>query len=113
MIVVIIVGILASVAIPMYHANVRKSMATEGSSLLGAVLSAQRLYYAEYSTYTTDKSVLNVSETGNRYFSDYSVSAAGSSGFTASSTGSAEASGVTVTMTYTNAAGASISYSGL
>ncbi|HOJ39524.1 MAG TPA: prepilin-type N-terminal cleavage/methylation domain-containing protein, partial [bacterium] len=62
MVVVIIVGILAAVAIPLYRANVRKSMASEGAALLGAVLTAERTYYAEHGTYTT--SITDVSTTG-------------------------------------------------
>ena len=113
MVVVIIVGILAAVAIPIYRSNIKKAAASEGAALLGAVLTAQKVYYAENSTYTSNKSDLNVETTGNKYFSDYTLSGVSATGFTASTTGSGTASGVTVTMTYTNAGGATISYSGL
>ncbi|MCM8817593.1 MAG: hypothetical protein NC913_08830 [Candidatus Omnitrophica bacterium] len=81
--------------------------------MLGAVLTAQKVYYAENNTYTTNKNSLNVEATGNKYFTDYTISSADANGFVASTTGSGTAAGVTVTMTYTNAAGATISYSGL
>ncbi|MCX7704832.1 MAG: prepilin-type N-terminal cleavage/methylation domain-containing protein [bacterium] len=113
MVVVIIVGILASVAVPIYRANIKKAMASEGAALLGSVLTAQRIYYAEHNVYTTNKTVLGVDTAGNKYFTDYTVSSADANGFTASTTGTGTAAGVTVTMTYTNAAGATISYSGL
>ncbi len=113
MVVVIIVGILASVAVPIYRANIKKAMASEGAALLGSVLTAQRIYYAEHNTYTTTKSELGVDTIGNKYFTDYTISSADANGFTASTTGTGGAAGVTVTMTYTNAAGATISYSGL
>ncbi len=113
MVVVIIVGILASVAVPIYRANIKKAMASEGAALLGSVLTAQRIYYAEHNTYTTTKSELGVDTIGNKYFTDYTISSADANGFVASTTGTGGAAGVTVTMTYTNAAGATISYSGL
>jgi type IV pilus assembly protein PilE len=113
MVVVIIVGILAAVAVPIYRANIKKAAASEGAALLGAVLTAQKVYYAENNTYTTSKPNLNVEATGNKYFTDYSISTADANGFTASTTGTGAAAGVTVTMTYTNAGGATISYSGL
>ena len=113
MVVVIIVGILAAVAIPLYRSNVKKAMASEGAALLGSVMTAERVYYAENSAYTTTQANLNVDATGNKYFTAYTVSSADSAGFTATSSGTGGAAGVTVTMTYTNAAGSSITYSGL
>ncbi len=113
MVVVIIVGILATVAVPIYRTNIRKAMASEGAALLGSVLTAQRIYFAEHNAYTTTKSELGVDTIGNKYFTDYTVSSADANGFTAETTGTGGAAGVTVTMTYTNAGGATISYSGL
>jgi len=113
MVVVIIVGILASVAVPIYRANIRKAMASEGAALLGSVLTAEKVYFAEHNTFTTTKSELGVDTIGNKYFTDYTVSSADANGFTAETTGTGGAAGVTVTMTYTNAGGATISYSGL
>ncbi len=51
MIVVIIVGILAAVAIPMYTGATEKAKATECVAALGTIRSALRNYYAEHSTY--------------------------------------------------------------
>jgi len=113
MTVVIIVGILAAISIPIYRAQVKKAMAAEGAALLGSVLTAEKVYYAEHSTYTTNKANLGVEAVGNKYFTDYTVSSADDNGFTATTTGTGDATGITVTMTYTNAAGATISYSGL
>ncbi|MCM8758658.1 MAG: hypothetical protein NC906_02655 [Candidatus Omnitrophica bacterium] len=88
-------------------------MASEGAALLGSVLTAQRIYYAEHNTYTTTKANLGVEAIGNKYFTDYSVTSADANGFTATTSGTGAASGIVVTMTYTNAAGATISYTGL
>jgi prepilin-type N-terminal cleavage/methylation domain-containing protein len=51
MIVVIIVGILAAVAIPLYSQSVDRSRATEAVAALGSIRSAMRNYYAEHGTY--------------------------------------------------------------
>ena len=51
MIVVIIVGILAAVAVPMYTGATDKSRATECVAALGTIRSAMRNYYAEHVTY--------------------------------------------------------------
>jgi len=83
MTVVIIVGILAAVAVPLYRTNVRKAKATEGAALLGAVRTAERVYYAEHNEYTSDKSVLGVDTEGNKYFTDYTINSADADGFEA------------------------------
>ena len=51
MIVVIVVGVLAAVAIPMYQLAAERSKATEASAGLGAVRSAMRVYFAEHRSY--------------------------------------------------------------
>ena len=38
MVVVIIVGVLAAVAVPIFRGNVKRAMASEGAALLGSVL---------------------------------------------------------------------------
>ena len=68
MTVVIIVGILASVAVPLYRSNIRRAMAAEGAALLGSVRTAERIYYSEHGTYTTDRDALGIDTTGNKYF---------------------------------------------
>jgi prepilin-type N-terminal cleavage/methylation domain-containing protein len=51
MIVVIIVGVLATVAIPLYQVVPERSMGTEASAALGLIKDAMRTYYAEHHTY--------------------------------------------------------------
>ena len=46
-IVIVIVGILSIVAVPIYRGYTRKAMATEGKALLGAIQTAQKIYFAE------------------------------------------------------------------
>jgi prepilin-type N-terminal cleavage/methylation domain-containing protein len=81
MIVVIVVGVLAAVAIPMYQLAAERSKATEASAGLGAVRSAMRVYFAEHRTYANasfidDAAVtvggiliLNSNDLEGRYFS--------------------------------------------
>ncbi|MGC8976556.1 MAG: type IV pilin protein [Candidatus Ratteibacteria bacterium] len=99
MTVVIIVGILAAIAVPLYRGNVKRSMASEGAALLGSVRTAERVYYSEHGRYTDDKTKLGVDTTGNKYFIDYTVTlTGGGTGFTASTTGTGDAAGITVTI---------------
>lgn len=81
MIVVIIVGILAAVAIPMYQGATERAKASEAVAALGTIRGAMRVYYAEHGTYVnanfidgalvTAGNVLDVSTTDllGRYFS--------------------------------------------
>jgi prepilin-type N-terminal cleavage/methylation domain-containing protein len=81
LIVVIIVGILAAVAIPMYSGSTERARATECVAALGTVRCALRNYYAEHLTYAnanftdgdsvTNGDILNVSnlDLDARYFS--------------------------------------------
>jgi len=81
MIVVIIVGILAAVAIPMYQGATERAKASEAVAALGTIRGAMRVYFAEHGTYVnanftdgdqvTNGGVLDVSDTDllGRYFS--------------------------------------------
>jgi len=51
MMVVIIVGVLASVAAPMMRKSIIRSKWTEGVVGLGQIRTAERVYYMEYGTY--------------------------------------------------------------
>lgn len=51
MIVIVIVGILAAVAIPIYQGNIRKAKMSECDAALGTVRTAMRVFYAEHGRY--------------------------------------------------------------
>jgi type IV pilus assembly protein PilE len=51
MIVVIVIGVLAAVAIPMYSIVPGRSKSTESVAALGLVRTSMRVYYAEHGTY--------------------------------------------------------------
>ena len=59
-IVIIIIGILATLAVPQYQKLVRKARLQEGVTGLGAIHTAERMYYVEYGTYTTNIADLDI-----------------------------------------------------
>lgn len=60
LVVVLIIGILTSVALPQYQKSVKKTRAMQGVQALKDILSAQQVYYETYGTYTGDLSKLDV-----------------------------------------------------
>jgi prepilin-type N-terminal cleavage/methylation domain-containing protein len=90
MVVVIIVGILAAAAIPLYTANIKRAIRTEAEATLGAIRSAEKVYKAEFNTYTAAttaqvSSVLGIDITDPHYFDAacYDVTSTGAGNFTA------------------------------
>ncbi len=80
-IVVIIAGVLASVSIPKYTGLVEKSRASEGTYILGTLLSSQERYFLEHSSYANDPNKLDVTVPTPKYFNAptvYSTCAAAS-----------------------------------
>ena len=86
-IVVVIIGILALVAIPRYFANVGKATKSQVYANLDAVRQAELAYYATYGIYTTafpitvnldGETVVNISDPSNANWS-YVVGLAGDS----------------------------------
>jgi prepilin-type N-terminal cleavage/methylation domain-containing protein len=103
MIVVVIVGILAAVAVPMYRKNVKKAMASEGVALLGSVRTAQRVFHAEHGTYAGEASkdeLMDQSDyNDNKYFDNFTITGeVTSTAFSASTSGIGDAEGITVTI---------------
>lgn len=94
-IVIVIIGILAAIAAPMMSGNVNKAKKSEAVSVLGAIRTAERLYYVDHNEYTDVTSwgaadgELNAYITDNeirgRYFTAgcYSVTGADANNFTA------------------------------
>ncbi len=67
-IVVIVIGILASIALPRYLQVAEKGRISEAKSMLGALRSAQLRYAAQYSAFTTNYNNLDINSTASRYF---------------------------------------------
>lgn len=72
MIVVIIVGVLAAAAVPIYTSYVKRAYVTEAEASLGAIRTAQIANMAENSVFAADLPALDMTEADflhNRYFS--------------------------------------------
>ena len=82
MIVIVIIGVLAAVAVPIYNNNIQKAKMSEADASLGSLRTQLRVYYGEngeYPTRTTDTHVINdtwndikVGEITGKYFTDSS-----------------------------------------
>ena len=73
LVVVLIMGILASVAMPQYFKSVEKSRASEAISILTAIASAQDRQYMQTGTYTGSLMYLDVGISNFSYFTVQSV----------------------------------------
>jgi type IV pilus assembly protein PilE len=101
-IVIVIVAILSIVAVPIYRGYVRRSIATEGKTLLGSILTAEKVYLAEFANYkvldeTTLDEELEIDTRANKYFTSFAISTLdGGESFEATITGQGTASGITM-----------------
>lgn len=85
LIVVIILGILATLALPMLVKTIEKAKVGEAISNLNLIRTGQKIYFLEYSTFTSSLDSLNIenpNDTTSSYF-DYSIPSSDSSDFTA------------------------------
>ena len=85
MIVVIIVGILATLALPMLVKTLEKAKLGEAASNLNLIRTGEKIYFLEYSTFINDIDSLNIENPNNqtnRYF-DYTMPSANATDFTA------------------------------
>lgn len=78
LIVVIIVGILASVALPQFAKMTRRARAAEATNIVGAILTAQWVYYQEAAVFTSALGdlLVDVPPDANTNF-DYAIVSAG------------------------------------
>jgi prepilin-type N-terminal cleavage/methylation domain-containing protein len=74
LIVVIIIGILATLSLPMLVKTLEKAKLGEAASNLNLIRTGEKIYFLEYSTFTSDISKLNIENpnTDAKYF-DYSI----------------------------------------
>ena len=102
MVVVLIVGVLASLGLPGYSKMMKKAKVAEADAVLGAMRGAQLRYYAEYGAYTFTETNLDIDIPGyggypaSSYFTYYSTT----SGLV-QAVGKGTVSGVTVNLTIT------------
>lgn len=62
MIVVVIIGILSSIALPAYQQYTMRANRTDGMSAIQMILDAQERYYADHISYTADLTKLGLSD---------------------------------------------------
>ena len=76
MIVVVIVGILASIALPSYQQYIMRANRTDGISSIQMLLDAQERYYADHISYTADLTKLGLADPYITPEGNYSIKAA-------------------------------------
>ena len=84
LIVVIIIGILASIGIPQFATSIEKAKGGEARAGLGHIQTGEKIYYAEREYYTTNLADLDISLT-QKYWS-FSIATPTSTTFTATAT---------------------------
>lgn len=57
LIVIIIIGILATMAVPQYNKMVGRARSVEGIGIVGSILSGQLLYYTQYGWNSTNNNI--------------------------------------------------------
>lgn len=84
LIVVIIIGILATLALPTLVKTLEKAKLGEAASNLNLIRTGEKIYFLENSFFTNDIGSLNIEDpnSGAKYF-DYTIPSADSSDFTA------------------------------
>jgi type IV pilus assembly protein PilE len=80
MIVVVIIGILASVAVPAYQKNVMRSSRGDGMTTLLDIMRAQENFFANEFTYTADLTELNYNAAQDSASGKYSITASACGG---------------------------------
>ena len=68
-IVIIVIGLLATLAVPRYFKLTERARSVEGVSLLGLLRASQIRYKAEQGVYTTDATKLDLEYTSPKFFS--------------------------------------------
>jgi prepilin-type N-terminal cleavage/methylation domain-containing protein len=101
LIVVIVIGALASVALPQFSKMVKRARAAEAVSGLGAFSTAELVYYQERSTFTNTKADLPVDVNETNF--TYTISGASSTSVVIAAVGTGSShSGISATMTVFN-----------
>ena len=85
LIVVIIIGIVGTLALPMLVKTIEKAKLGEAGSNLNLIRTGEKIYFLEYATFTNDFTMLDIENPNTptgRYF-DYTIPAANAGDFTA------------------------------
>jgi prepilin-type N-terminal cleavage/methylation domain-containing protein len=68
MIVIVIIGVLASIAVPKFRGVTTRAKVVEFKPILSQIYSLQENYYTETDSYTSDLSLLNFDDPKAKYF---------------------------------------------
>lgn len=90
LIVVIVVGVLASAAVPSLSRSIRRSRAVEAQQAVGNLLTAELAYYQQYKVFTSGSLALDIPFPGGSYSYDLDTSS-GATVATVTATGSTPA----------------------
>jgi len=102
LIVVIIVSILAAVALPRFGRMTRRARSAEASVTVGAILTAELLYYQENTSFVTGAlPIAALLVDANLTNFTYSVTASGTASATATATGTTAGNTALITVTGT------------
>ena len=109
LVVVVIVGVLAAAAVPIYLNYVKDSRRAEAKGALGAIVTGESAYYQKNNTYANAADTATIRTLLNTDLSDpsarwtFAITSATTTGFTATATGRAatEAAGLSVQLAYT------------
>lgn len=85
LVVVIIIGIVGTLALPMLVKTIEKAKLGEAGSNLNLIRTGEKIYFLEYATFAPNISDLNIEDPNtplNRYF-DYTIPSANATDFTA------------------------------
>ncbi len=89
LVVVIIVGILATIAVPAFTKAMEKGRSAEAASILGAIKTAEEAYYQENLKYTASLGELaadTISDTSVKHYFKYTLASPTATTFTAIAT---------------------------
>ena len=81
-IIVLIIGIIASISIPLYLGYRKKAITIEAGTNLIALYRYQINYFAEYDNFASDLSALGFFPQSNKYY-EYEITESSQTGFTA------------------------------
>ena len=109
MVVIIIVGILAAIAVPLYTGYVERARVTEATSIVGAVITSQKVYRTRKAQYYTADNAMDptafanygIDITDTEYFTYQTAPNAAGDGFTVTATSIPAKFGSDGTITYT------------
>jgi type IV pilus assembly protein PilA len=79
-VVIVIIGVLAAFGVPRFIKSVEKSKASEAFEYLASVRTAQERYQAQYGTYATNVTDLDIKASAPKYFTVPTVFIASSGG---------------------------------